>query len=299
MHEPIKVLDFGYVRLVESWGHGDAGSGEAEDGKPVSVEDNECGVIEAARQSTQAAFRGWEDKQCPKCEGGKMAVGVDRPFEYSGPGTYPGPCPKCDGKGYLPGDQRLLSYLFNNKPPHATPFEFAGMVIEVRAPIFVFREWHRHRTQSYNEMSARYAPLPDVNYVPEWGNLKQRGEVATNNTQAKGVAPFNEVTAKEWHRRLPEVYEYLQKVYNDGLLAGVPKEMARIVLPVGRYSQMRASTNLRNWLAFLTLRADPGAMWEIQEYARAVGTLLAQQFPRTWNLFHTMKTKTPTDTRTY
>jgi len=55
-------------------------------------------------------------------------------------------------------DEKLLAYMFNNQ--HATPFEFCGMTIEVQAPIFVFREWHRHRTQSYNEMSARYAPLP-------------------------------------------------------------------------------------------------------------------------------------------
>ena len=60
-------------------------------------------------------------------------------------------------------DRKLLKYLHDNK--HATPFEFAAMVIEVQAPIFVFREWHRHRTQSYNEMSARYAPLPDLYYT--------------------------------------------------------------------------------------------------------------------------------------
>ena len=107
MADEVRVLDHGYVRLVETWGEGDAGVPEA-------------GIIEAARQSTQGAFRGWES------------------------------------------DEKLLAYLHNSQPPHATPFEFAGMVIEVQAPIFVFREWHRHRTQSYNEMSARYVPLPVV-----------------------------------------------------------------------------------------------------------------------------------------
>jgi hypothetical protein len=70
------------------------------------------------------------------------------------------------GKGFQgwDTDAKLLAFLYNNK--HATPFEMAGLVIEVKAPIFVFREWHRHRTQSYNEMSARYIPLPDENYVP-------------------------------------------------------------------------------------------------------------------------------------
>src|SRR3990167_3384931 len=111
MEAKINVLDHGFVRLVEVWGKGDAGEPEA-------------GIIEAARQSTQGSFRGWEL------------------------------------------DEKLLRFLYCNDPKHATPFEFAGMVIEVQAPIFVFREWHRHRTQSYNEMSARYTPLPDVNYVP-------------------------------------------------------------------------------------------------------------------------------------
>ena len=75
------------------------------------------------------------------------------------------------GKGFLgwgtadaPGDEKLLKFLSDNA--HATPFEMAGLIVEVQAPIMVFREWHRHRTQSYNEMSARYTPLPDVNYLP-------------------------------------------------------------------------------------------------------------------------------------
>ena len=62
-------------------------------------------------------------------------------------------------------DAKLLKYLYDHK--HMTPFEGSGMKIEIVAPIFVFREWQRHRTQSYNEMSARYTPLPDVNYVPD------------------------------------------------------------------------------------------------------------------------------------
>ena len=98
----IDVLDHGFVRLVESWGGGDHVNTTAD--IPCSDwEDRECGIIEAARQSTQGSFRSWEK------------------------------------------DEKLLKYLFENK--HATPFEFAGMVIEVKAPLFVFREWHRHRTQ--------------------------------------------------------------------------------------------------------------------------------------------------------
>jgi thymidylate synthase (FAD) len=275
--QAMRILDHGSIRLVEAWGHGDAGNGYS-DGDT----DYECGIIEAARQSTQASFRGWVRRvRCPKC---------GREWECETKPAYctAGAC--CDGGGVLTeevhtGDQKLLAFLYTGKPQHATPFEFAGCIIEVQAPIFVFREWHRHRTQSYNEMSARYAPLPDLNYVPDWEVLKQRGEAATKNRQAAGTEPWNEEMSKAWHGRLPEVYEYLQKVYTDGLMAGVPKELARIVLPVGRYSKMRASANLRNWLAFMTLRSDPQAQYEIRQYANALGVILAECFPRTFKLF--------------
>lgn len=517
---PIPVLDHGYVRFVESWGSGDAGVAEA-------------GIIEAARQSTQGSFRGWDV------------------------------------------DQKLLGYLFNSKPQHATPFEFAGLVIEVQAPIFVFREWHRHRTQclagdtmlhfqrpcdgkaykmpisevwkrwqetvrtsrperqtnslwnrnrmssmalrcvneetkevvltrvtdaikseakqlfrlttvgghsirtsadhrfftdrgwlrledavrlgaaiavettakqlteaweydrdfsqekwkdvvgwegvyevsnagrvrrcgkapkqltigaqgypvvslnrpgmqqtrtvhtlvleawhgpkpeacearhinsnridarsdnliwgtpkenaqdkvtrgsqqslgvlfeeirsctkdgveetydisvegpwhnfiadgcvvhnSYNEMSARYAPLPDLNYIPHIDRLMLGA--STTNKQAGTVKDAEVLTlqqAEDFQLELMHMYQQQENFYQKWLKAGVPKELARIDLPVGRYSRMRGATNLRNWLAFLLLRNDPGAQWEIQQYARAVETIISQQFPRVHKLF--------------
>lgn len=205
-------------------------------------------IVEAARMSTAKGFEGW-------------------------------------GTPEAPGDEKLLRYLYEHK--HATPFEMAGMVIEVQAPIFVFREWHRHRTQSYNEMSARYTPLPDLNYVPTVERLlanagtrsKQAGTVA-------GVAPMSsEFEAMRYRTTLAEMYARQQQFYEDALAAGVPKEVARVHLPVGRYSRMRASTNLRNWLAFLTLRVAPDAQWEIRQYANVVGRLVEANFPRTWALF--------------
>ncbi len=287
--DAIKVLDHGFVRLVESWGHGDAGEGKVSvwtsEGTPSAPhredDDMECGIIEAARQSTQAAFRGWDDVPCPSLT---CSHGLDTSIlNWNIPPHAK--CEKCDGKGFLPGDARLLHYLFNNKPPHATPFEFAGCVIEVRAPIFVFREWHRHRTQSYNEMSARYAPLPDLNYVP---TVERCLLNSTKNKQAgrvKGADDLLDEDASVFQLELMNMYDSQEKFYQKWLQRGISKELARIDLPVGRYSQMRAQTNLRNWLAFMTLRNDPGAQWEIQEFARAVGTILADQFPRTWALY--------------
>lgn len=235
----IDVLDHGFVRLVESWGLGDSAYAR-------HFSDNECGIIEAARQSTQGSFRGW-----------------DR-------------------------DERLLAFLFNNK--HATPFEFAGMVIEVKAPLFVFREWHRHRTQSYNEMSARYAPLPNENYMPTIERLMLNSK--EGNKQAGAVKDSKELTeqaANEFISMLNYEYADFEIQYNEALDSGVPKELARLGMPVGRYSQMRASTNLRNWLAFLTLRMSPQAQWEIRQYAIAVAEIVKSQFPKTYSLFEAHK----------
>lgn len=290
MNETIKVLGHGYLRLVESWGHGDAGIDrivtEEDVGKNyrdlMQNVDMECGKIEAARQSTQASFRGWGDIQCPKCVGQKTVE------DYSEiPEGLTIQCDECGGKGYLPGDQRLLASLFNSKPQHATPFEFAGCIIEVQAPIFVYREWHRHRTQSYNEMSARYAPLPDINYLPDWEAVKRRGEAAekTRNKQQKGTHAWNEQGAYVWWNSLPALYDLLEDKYQEALRAGVPKELARITIPVGRYSRMRASANLRNWLAFVTLRSDPNAQEEIRLYSQALEKIIAKVFPRTYDLF--------------
>jgi thymidylate synthase (FAD) len=245
----IKLLDHGYIELVESWGSDER-------------------IVEAARMSTAKGFQGWGGP-CPNCSG------VD--------GDTRG-CSICHDTRTTVGDEKLLAYLWQNK--HATPFEMAGLIVEVQAPIFVFREWHRHRTQSYNELSARYTPLPDVNYVPTverlminaGGTNKQAGTI-------KGAEELDEIGAEQFRCFLNSSYEEAERGYQEALRMGVPKELARVHLPVGRYSRMRASANLRNWLAFLTLRMSPNAQWEIRQYANAVGELIAQAFPRTWTLF--------------
>jgi thymidylate synthase (FAD) len=93
-------------------------------------------------------------------------------------------------------DEKLLAYLYNNK--HATPFEMAGLVIEVKAPLFVFREWHRHRTQSYNEMSARYVPLPDENYTPSVERIVTGAAPTTGRRRALPSRPMNARRASGW-----------------------------------------------------------------------------------------------------
>ena len=150
----------------------------------------------------------------------------------------------------------------------------------------MFREWHRHRTQSYNEMSARYTPLPDLNYMPSVERLMVNASTA--NKQAgtiQGALALTEEQARLFQAALREHYDRSELLYQSALNQGIPKELARVHLPVGRYSRMRASANLRNWLGFLTLRMAPTAQWEIRQYANAVGELIRQHFPRTWELF--------------
>jgi thymidylate synthase (FAD) len=190
------------------------------------------------------------------------------------------------GKGFMgwDTDAKLLAYLWNNH--HATPFEMAGMVLEVKAPIMVFREWHRHRTMSYNEMSARYIPLPNEDYMPTLERLMTGANTATTNKQAQSLAELNEQDAMDWLNMLHDAYNHCQRVYEYGLKVGIPKELARLPVTVGRYSRMRVSCNLRNWLAFLTLRQDSAAQYEIRVYADEVCKLIEQHFPHTADLFN-------------
>jgi thymidylate synthase (FAD) len=135
-------------------------------------------------------------------------------------------------------------------------------------------------------MSARYTPLPDMNYVPTVERLMINA--SKTNKQAGTVAGSADLTleaAEAFRLELANEYKRQEDFYQRSLAAGVPKELARVDLPVGRYSRMRASANLLNWLKFLTLRMDENAQWEIRQYANAVGEMIAQEFPRTWELF--------------
>jgi thymidylate synthase (FAD) len=260
MSTSIKVLDHGSIRLIESWGSDER-------------------IIEAARMSTDKGFIGWGPK-CRRC--GDLFDGSVRD------------CPSPTGEPYVdsgrgghifdaPGDEKLLKYLWDNK--HSTPFEMAGATIEVEAPIFVFREWHRHRTQSYSELSSRYTPLPDTNYIPTVERLMLNSKTNKQAGTIKGALELTPSNAQWFQDEIRYQYERAETLYKSALDKGVPKELARIHLPVGRYSRMRASAVLRNWLGFLTLRMAPGAQWEIREYANALHNILVDLFPRTLSLF--------------
>jgi thymidylate synthase (FAD) len=137
-------------------------------------------------------------------------------------------------------------------------------------------------------MSARYVPLPDENYKPSVQRIIDGAQKAGSNRQAQGMVELDAMRIDHWLEHLQAVYDHAQAVYEMGLNFGIPKELARLPVPVARYSRMRVSANLRNWLQFLELRGSqhaPNAQWEIRQYADAVGGYLASQFPRTMALF--------------
>lgn len=266
--EKIKILDHGYIELIEVWGSDES-------------------IICAARMSTDKSFLGWlPEWECIKCRSKWYGYYVASNIQNK-PVCNNNMCVNNEMKLNHPGDEKLLKYLYTEKPPHTTPFEMAGMIIEVQAPILVFREWHRHRVQSFNEMSARYTPLPNLNYIPSIERLMlNKGE--GKNKQAgtiKDAEILTEENAQKFQENLKIAYDEDQKLYEWALQSGVPKELARVHLPVGRYSRMRASANLLNWLKFLTLRMHGKAQHEIRVYANAVGDLIKEHFPRTYALF--------------
>jgi thymidylate synthase (FAD) len=255
--EPVMVLDHGMVRYIDHMGSDER-------------------VIEMARQSTKGGFRSWEPyKVCDGCG------------HWFADHTNYCDCNPCHYTDYPNGDMALLRTLYRSKPAHTGPFEHCVVTVQIQAPIFVFREHHRHRTQSYSELSARYAPLPDQNYVPTVERCLM-GKAETKNRQAqalRGAAELTPETAEIWLKQLRWTYEVCEQTYQMGLAYGIPKELARLVLPVGRYSRMAATANLLNWIKFLRLRCDNAAQWEIRVFADQVREILCGLYPRTMRLF--------------
>ena len=169
-------------------------------------------------------------------------------------------------------DAKLIRYLWKNR--HTTPFEAVTFTFEVHAPIFVFRQWHRHRTWSFNELSARYRELPEQFYVPDPALI---GVQSSDNKQGRSLedAPDRSIETA----MLRGASEVAFSAYRKLLAAGWPRELARSILPVSTYSTMFATVDLLNLLKFLTLRCDAHAQYEIRVYADAMRELARSVAP--------------------
>ncbi len=180
-------------------------------------------------------------------------------------------------------DTRLINYLYNNG--HNTPFEAVTFTFDVKAPIFVFRQWHRHRTQSFNELSARYRELPEEFYIPEPhlvgtqnADNKQMRDPLTPE-QFAALQPRDRIVIEDYLHVMREHNHHAFKIYRVMLAGGMPRELARSVLPVGTYSHMFATVNLNNLFKFLGERLHSHAQYEIRVYAEAMLELIRPIVP--------------------
>ena len=174
-------------------------------------------------------------------------------------------------------EKRLIRYLLTNR--HTSPFEHVHFTFHVKAPIFVARQWMRHRTWSYNEISARYVELEDDLYYPEhW-----RMQAEHNKQMSDGEAPlWVEATSDQ---RYNDAITLCWSTYQDMLGNGVSREMARMVLPVSTFTRFYGTVNLKNLMDFLSLRDHGHAQHEIREYAQAMRRLVEPIVPMAMEVY--------------
>jgi len=202
-------------------------------------------VVEAARMSTSGGFVSWD--------------------------PYP---------DHPKGDAGLLTYLY--REGHHTPFEMCELLLEVQLPILVMREFVRHRTLSFNELSARYTQMPNLHYVPPLDRMVQQSKT---NKQGSALEPLDPLLADSLVTGFRDEQQDIYERYERALESGLVREVARVNTPVARYTRMRVKGNLRNWLLFLGQRMAPNAQQEIRAYAYAIAKIVQQHWPRTYALF--------------
>lgn len=172
-------------------------------------------------------------------------------------------------------DRKLIAYMLRHQ--HGSPFEHTAFTFHVKAPIFVFRQWHRHRAGvSYNEASARYKEMDDEFYIP----IKWRGQDGKNR---QGSVELN-MSDRDQERLSAGLATHGEEamVYYRALLAsGVAREMARMVLPVNLYSEQYFTCNARSLMHFIGLRSEQHAQFEIRQYSHALWRLFALTMPWT------------------
>jgi thymidylate synthase (FAD) len=176
-------------------------------------------------------------------------------------------------------DRGLVRYLLRHR--HTTPFEMVEMKFLIRLPIYVARQWIRHRTASVNEYSARYSVVPDEYDLPPPEEVRRQ---ATRNRQGRGE-PLAAEPVERFRGDLTRVSEEAYAAYTRALEAGVARETARLLLPVAYYTQWYWKTNLWNLFHFLALRLDPHAQEEIRRYAVELAAIGRKVCPTAFEAF--------------
>ena len=159
-------------------------------------------------------------------------------------------------------DKKLLFFLLRHR--HTTPFEMVEFKFRIRCPLFVARQWMRHRTWNYNEVSRRYTSLDIDFYTPQIWRLQSE----SNKQGSEGEA--DPATSRQLTDLLDQHHQQGLDFYNRAVEAGIGKEQARIFLPQSMYTQFIGKVDLHNLLHFISLRMAPDAQYEIRVYAKAI-----------------------------
>jgi thymidylate synthase (FAD) len=196
------------------------------------------------------------------------------------------------GKGtkQVSSDRGLINYLMRMR--HTSPFEMCELKLHVKLPIFVARQWIRHRTASVNEYSARYSVLEDEFYLPapehlatqSKANRQGRAETLDGPAAAAALGAL-ESNAAEAYARYVELLNEDDGQPRDPGRPGLARELARVVLPLSTYTEWYWKTDLHNLLHFVALRADPHAQYEIRAYAEVLLDVVRRWVPLTCEAF--------------
>lgn len=197
-------------------------------------------------------------------------------------------------------DRKLLDFLFRHD--HSSPFEMGEIVFEVQMPIFVFRQWDRHRSQelieteilavsttdnssrmfvSKNEFSGRYSEMPILSYIPAEEHLGKQGKINKQGTEGDLTPEIKTEILKLLKSEQEDVHGH----YESYLEYGLARETARINLGLSQYTKLRIKANVLNWCKFLDKRLRKNAQYEIRVYAEAIAKILQDLFPWTWAAF--------------
>ena len=192
-----------------------------------------------------------------------------------------------DGTKSISEDRTLIRYLFRHA--HTTPLEMVEFTFHCKMPIFVARQWIRHRTASVNEVSARYSVVKDEFYVPQVDNVCAQSPL---NKQGRAEEPLNTVAVYDFQDDCCGIARDAYGAYTRNLDDGIARELARINLPLTLYTEWYWKIDLHNLFHFLALRCDSHAQYEIRVFADAMLKLITPIVPvsvEAWNDYHPMR----------
>ena len=194
-------------------------------------------------------------------------------------------------------DKKLLRYLYKNK--HTSPFEMVKVTLNIKMPIFIMRQYVRHRMQNLNEVSARYTQLPNEFYIPDaWRPQDNKNKQGSVETEGWDPVVMKNLPWDDYEREgsdikatdaLESVCGMCYQTYEKMIEAGVAREMARMVLPLNIYTEIYTTWDLKNLIHFIALRDDSHAQYEIQQYGKAIKSIVSELFPWTMEIYEEVK----------